>query len=229
MNQSDLSEAFGQQIEELTVGTMYEIVGGPAGTEDKMDQTEARIRSIMYSLWMGAQSEELARRMERRQAAHFAQLYEFSYGVPVYDAEYPVMKGTENLALMILDEKQAYSRRIEKLRKEYALFRDIMEELDPSSKTLLIAYFENGEKVEYKSLRAALKKHLAKIERIYKQIEIARDDEAERIEEQYQLEQGRIPVMKGRVKVYMTEEEHQQYKKEQEEQRRDWTERLRGW
>ncbi|WP_153721782.1 hypothetical protein [Sporosarcina cascadiensis] len=227
MNLSDLSEAFGQEIQTLTEGTVYEIkteeVDGP---DIEMDADESRVRSVMYSLWMSAQSKKLAERMERRQAEHFEQLYEFSYGVPMYDTDEPVMKGTENLALMILDEKMAFTKRIDRLYEEHKLFLSIMDSLDKPSSKLLTRYFLHNEKVDYETLRRVLKRNLKRIEQFFKKIEQQQEEEVERLEDRYQLDQGRIPFMKGRLKVYMTAAEIQQYKDEQEKNRREMRERF---
>ncbi|MEK4023511.1 hypothetical protein [Sporosarcina sp. FSL W7-1283] len=227
MNHSTLSESFGEQIKELTAGTIYEVEPDEVDSPDKaMDQEEAGIRSVMYSLWMSAQSKKLAERMERRQTEHFEQLYEFSYGVPMYDTDQPVMKGTENLALMILDEKKAYIKRIENLYGEHKLFLSIMDSLDKPSSKLLSRFFLHNEKVDYVSLRRVLKRNLKRIEQFFVKEEQRLEDEAERLEDEYQAERGRIPFMKGRLKVYMTNDEIQRYKDNEASKRRELWDRL---
>ncbi|PIC75040.1 hypothetical protein [Sporosarcina sp. P17b] len=216
MNQSTLSESFGQQIKDLTAGTIYEVQPDEIDSPDKtMDQEEARIRSVMYNLWMGAQSKHLAKRMKDRQAAHYEQLYEFSYGVVSYDPEDRMVKGTENIALMIIDEKRAFAKRIANLYAEHDTFRSIMASLDEPSRRILTQYFMHHNKVDYETLRQALKKNLNKIEKVFKSDEQRKEDRADREEEEEQAALGRVPVMVGRVKVFMSKEEHQRHIEEQ--------------
>lgn len=222
MNRSTLSESFGQQIEELTSGTIYEVEPDEKDLPDKvMDREEARIRSAMYSLWMCAQAKSLALSMKSEQAAHYEQLYDFSYGVTRYDPEHFTTKGPENLALMIIGEKNSFAKRIDKLHEEYKLFHKIMDSLDKPSSKLLTRYFLHNEKVDYETLRSAMKRNLKRIEQYFNKIEQQQEEEAERLEDRYQLDQGRIPFMKGRLKVYMTNEEIQQNKRDQESKRKE--------
>lgn len=227
MNQSTLSESFGQQIKELTTGTIYEVQPDEIDSPDKtMDQEEARIRSVMYNLWMGAQSKHLAKSMKDRQAAHYEQLYEFSYGVPMYDTDEPVMKGTENLALMIIDEKRAFAKRIAKLYAEHDTFQSIMASLDEPSSRILTQYFMHRNKVDYETLRQAIRKNLNKIEKVFKSDEQRKEDATDLEEEEEQAALGRVPVMLGRVKVFMSKEEHQAHMDEQKAQSDDLMKRL---
>lgn len=216
MNQSDLSEEFGQQIESLTTGTKYEI---DSESDDEMDITERRIRAIMYNLWMDAQSKKLANYLKRKQDAHFAQLYEFSYGVSMYEEDYYLPKGTEKIALMIIDEKQAFIKRIERLYKRYERFERIAEGLDLSSKGVVVGYFKHGEKFYYELLRNTLSKHLNELEKVYKDDELLQETEADRLEDEYQACKGKEKYLIDRKYVYMTTDEYTTYLEKEKTER----------
>lgn len=205
MNQSFLSEEFGQQLGSLTIGTKYEV---DWQTDEKMDQTEMRIRAIMYSLWMDAQSKKLADFLQKKQTAHFTQLYEFSYGVPMYDSEFSLPKDAESIALRIIDEKQAYMKRNEHLHLRYERFKEISNNLHSSAKQILVDYFEYKKKVDYELLRSTLKKHLKTIERIYKDDEESKEADADNQEDERQAKLGCKSYLINRRKVYMMPEEY---------------------
>ncbi len=227
MNRSTLSESFGEQMKELTAGTIYEIEADEIDCPDiKMDMQESRIRSAMYDLWMCAHAKSLARSMEGERAAHYEDLYEFSYGVTRYDPQHFITKGTDSLALMIIDEKKSFSKRIEKLYKQYALFHSIMDSLDLQSSKLLVRYFIHGEKVDYETLREVLRKNLTKIEKVFTMKEREQEERADREEEEAQAAHGRFPVMVGRVKTFMTDDEYKRHKASQRLQSDDLMDRL---
>ncbi|PUB12220.1 hypothetical protein [Paenisporosarcina sp. OV554] len=205
MNQSDLSEAFGLQIGALTIGTRYEI---NSESEETMDNTEVRIRMIMYNLWMDAQSKKLADSLKRKQAEHFEQLYEFSYGVSMYDTEQYTPRDAGSLALRIIDEKQAFIKRNERLILRHERFIKITNSLDYSSKRILVDYFEFRKKIDYELLRNTLTKHLKTIERIYKVDEDSKESDADNREDELQDKLGRKRYLINRRNVYMTPEEY---------------------
>lgn len=209
MNQSVLSDEFGQQIESLTTGTKYEV---DSETDEKMDHTEMRIRAIMYNLWMDAKSKKLADFLQKKQAAHFAELYEFSYGVPMYDSEYSPPRDAESLALMIIDEKQAFIKRNEHLYLRYERFKNITNDFPTSSKQVLVDYFEHSKKMDYELLRNTLKKHLRVIELIYQEDEDSKEADADEQEDERQAALGCEGYLIDRKKVYMTPEEYELHK-----------------
>ena len=223
MNQSDLTEAFGQQLASLTAGTEYEV---DSESDETMDNTEGRIRAIMYNLWMDAQSKKLANHLQRKQDAHFAQLYEFSYGVTRYEEDYFLPKGTEKLALMIIDEKRAFEKRIKRLYRRYDRFKNLTDKLEPSSKDIIVGYFEHGQKFEYELLRNTLTKHLKEIERVYNDDERSQDEAADRLEDEYQAEQGKERYLIGRKYVYMKPSEYATYLEKEKSKRNEIYERL---
>ena len=164
MNQTTISEAFGEQLALVTAGTPYAV---DSDTETFVSDLEHKVRKFMYSLWMDANANKLANYLEKRQAAHFAQLYEFSYGISVYDSEDPLSNRTDALALMILDEKAAYKKRLNRIRLHYRRFREICEQLSAEDRKLFIRYFEQSQKVGYETLRNAIIRNLTMIRERY--------------------------------------------------------------
>jgi len=223
MNQSVLTEEFGQQLESLTIGTKYEV---DSETDEQMDHTEMRIRAIMYSLWMDAQSKKLADNLQKKQAAHFAQLYEFSYGVPMYDREYNPPRDAESLALMIIDEKQAFIKRNKHLYLRYERFKKITNDFPILSKQVLVDYFEHSKKKDYELLRNTLKKHLRVIERIYKEDEDSKESTADKSEDERQARLGCKGYLINRKKVYMTPDEYELHIANEKNERNKVYERL---
>lgn len=124
MNQTIISEAFGEHLALITVDTPYAI---ESDSDTFVSELEHKVREYMYSLWMDAQANQLANYLEKRQAAHFAQLYEFSYGVSMYDNDQSLSSRSDTLALMIIDEKVAYKKRLERLRLQYKRFNKICD------------------------------------------------------------------------------------------------------
>lgn len=227
MNKSTISEAFGQQLASITDGTRYEV---KTDSETFISELEHRIRRVMYSLWMDAQANRLANSIERRMAAHFQELYEFSYGVTLYDTmEHSAPRKTDTLALMIIDEKESYKKRIEHTRQQYSRFKEICNQLSESDKELITSYFEHSHKVEYEILRECMKRNLSLLENIYHEV----DEEKERAaikemkgctaDEAREYQEGKQQyIINGQLK-YMTEEE---YAKHELEQRDSYYERL---
>lgn len=174
MNSTIISEEFGEQIAIVTAGTPYEL---GEDNENFISELEHRIRRVMYSLWMDAQANKLSNYLEKKQAAHFAQLYDFSYGVPKYDNDYSQSNKTETLALMIIDEKQAYSKRIQRIQRQYKRFKGICNQLDNKDQITLRSYFEHNQKVDYVLLRTTIQRNLKLFEQVYKDLEKEKDDE----------------------------------------------------
>lgn len=222
MNQSELSEEFGRNMETLT-GTEFEI---DSESDDFMDNLEGRIRTIKYNLWMDAQSNTLANYLKRKMSAHFEQLYEFSYSVSMYEEDYSIPRGTEALALMIIDEKEAYEKRIERLYRRYERFESITSILPPSSKSVVMGYFKHRKKIEYELLRTILIKHLNEIESVYKEDELQQEADADRLEDEYQAEQGRRRYLIERRYVYMTPDEYINHVENEKNERKRLYERL---
>lgn len=164
MNQTTISEAFGEQLALITADTPYAI---ESDSDTFISELEHRVRKFMYSLWMDAQANKLANYLEKRQAAHFAQLYEFSYGISVYDSEDPLSNRTDTLALMIIDEKAAYKKRLKRIKLHYRRFREICEQLSAEDRKLFIRYFEQSQKVDYETLRNVIIRNLTMIREHY--------------------------------------------------------------
>ncbi|QIC48325.1 hypothetical protein GAG94_15300 [Lysinibacillus sphaericus] len=153
MNQTIISVAFGEQLAVITANTPYAI---ESDSDTFVSELEQKVRKYMYSLWMDAQANKLANYLEKRQAAHFAQLYEFSYGVSMYDNEQSFSSRSDTLAMMIIDEKAAYKKRLERLRLQYKRFKEICELIIVEDKELFTRYFEQSQKVDYETLRNAV-------------------------------------------------------------------------
>lgn len=164
MDQTTISEAFGEQLAFITADTPYAIEGD---SDTFVSELEHKVRKFMYSLWMDANANKLANYLERKQAAHFAQLYEFSYGIPAYDNEDRFSTRTDALALMIIDEKAAYKKRIERLRLQYKRFIEICNSFIVEDRQLFISYFEQSRKVDYETLRKAVITNLNVISQRY--------------------------------------------------------------
>ncbi|MGG2110976.1 hypothetical protein ABFY60_10720 [Lysinibacillus pakistanensis] len=180
MNQTTISEAFGEQLALVTAGTPYAV---DSDSDTFVSDLEHKVRKFMYSLWMDAQANKLANYLEKRQAAHFAQLYEFSYGIPVYDNEDPFSNRTDTLALMIIDEKASYKKRIERIRLQYKRFKEICELISVDDKELFIRYFEQSQKVEYETLRNAVIRNLTIISERYLRDEQIVEEQTKQISE----------------------------------------------
>lgn len=164
MNLAEISEEFGEQITAITAGTKYEI-----NSESNKDVPvmEARIRNSMYCLWKDASAKSLAVYLQKTSEQYFQELYEFSYGVTTYTEDIWLMKGTERIALMIVAEKENRKRQIERLKHAYERFTEIMGVLSIQDAELLKQYFLHREKVDYETLRAAIKRNLTTIEAYY--------------------------------------------------------------
>ncbi|MGY4793919.1 hypothetical protein ACVNNN_02865 [Lysinibacillus fusiformis] len=160
MNQTIISEAFGEQLALITADTPYAI---ESDSDTFVSELEQKVREYMYSLWMDAQANKLANYLERRQAAHFAQLYEFSYGVSMYDNDQSLSSRSDILAFMIIDEKAAYKKRLERIQLQYKRFRELCEQIGVGDRKLFIRYFEQSQKVDYETLRKAVINNLALI------------------------------------------------------------------
>lgn len=160
MNQTTISEDFGEQLALITADTPYAI---ESDSDTFVSELEQKVRKYMYSLWMDAQANKLANYLEKRQAEHFAKLYEFSYGVSMYDNDQSISSRSDILAFMIIDEKASYKKRLERIRLQYKRFREICELLSVEDKELFIRYFEQSQKVDYETLRNAVINNLTVI------------------------------------------------------------------
>lgn len=180
MNQTTISEAFGEQLALITADTPYAI---ESDSDNFISELERKVRKFMYSLWMDANANKLANYLEKRQAAHFAQLYEFSYGIPVYDNEDRFSNRTDALALMIIDEKASYKKRIERIRLQYKRFNEICEQLSVEDRELFIRYFEWSQKVDYETLRNAVIRNLTMISERYLHDEQMVEEQTKQISE----------------------------------------------
>ena len=160
MNQNKISEAFGEQLALITADTPYAI---ESDSDTFVSELEHKVRKYMYLLWMDAQANKLANYLEKRQATHFAQLYEFSYGVSMYDNDQSLSSRSDTLAFMIVDEKASYKKRLERIKLQYKRFKEICELLSVEDKELFIHYFEQSEKVDYETLRNAVINNLTLI------------------------------------------------------------------
>ncbi|MGG2057369.1 hypothetical protein ABFY48_24080 [Lysinibacillus pakistanensis] len=221
MNQSTISESFGEQLAIITAGTKYAVI--PEG-DTFLSELEHRVRKIMYSLWMDAQANKLANYLEKKQSVHFAQLYEFSYGVSIYDNDQSFSSRTDSLALMIIDKKAAYRKEIERLRLQYKRFLEICNQLGLNDKELIVSYFERSQKVEYEALRFSMQRNLTMLERIYTDVD--REKESQVIKEargctaqeakayHTQHEGKQQYLIHGRYE-YLTLEEHTAYQHKQ--------------
>jgi len=124
MNQTIISEAFGEQLALITANTSYAI---ESDSDNFVSELEHKVREYMYSLWVDAQANKLANYLEKKQAAHYAQLYEFSYGVSMYDNDQSLSSRADILAFMIIEEKVTYKKRLERIRLQYKRFKEICE------------------------------------------------------------------------------------------------------
>lgn len=167
MDKSTISEEFGKHLASVTEGTIYD-VSPDTDDESFISEMEHRIRRVMYSMWMDAQANRLANDLERKMNDYFQDLYEFSYGVTLYDTmEHSAPRKTDTLALMIIDEKEAYKKRIKCARVQHSRFKKICSQLFQYDRELFIRYFERSEKVEYELLRESIKHNLLIIEVAY--------------------------------------------------------------
>lgn len=173
MNRAMVSDGFGMEMASLTKGTRYEI---NSESDAPTPVLEGRIREIMYSMYLDAQSKGLAISLKRQKQEHFEALYEFSYGVPAYDAIDRMPSQTEKVALLIVDEKARYEKRISKLLAKHNRFYAALDVLDPSDKELLLNYFERNMLVDYEVLRNVFKRNLKKLEAFY-QFEVEKAEE----------------------------------------------------
>ncbi|PJO45144.1 hypothetical protein [Lysinibacillus xylanilyticus] len=164
MNQTTISEAYREHLALITTGTDF-VTGEES--EQFISTLEYRVREISYSLWMDANANRLANYLEKKQAEHFTQLYEFSFGIPSYDNDDPFSNRTDTLALMIIDEKAAYKKRIERIRLQYKRFNDICELISVEDSELFIRYFEQSRKVDYETLWDTVIRNLAIISERY--------------------------------------------------------------
>lgn len=173
MNQTIISEAFGEQLALITANTPYAI---ESDSDDFVSELEHKVREYMYSLWMDAQANKLANYLEKRQAAHFAQLYEFSYGVSMYDKDQSLSSRADILSFMIIDEKESYKKRLERIRLQYKRFKEICELISVEDRKLFIRYFEQSQKVGYETLRKAVINNLTLIGERYRRDEKMKEE-----------------------------------------------------
>lgn len=223
MNKSTISESFGEQLAIVTAGTRYEI---DSETDKFISELEHRIRRIMYSLWMDAQSEKLADYLEKKKIEHFKQLYEFSYGVTLYDQDQTRPKDAESLALRIIHEKSRYIKQIEGLRERYKRFKRICDQIVVDDKQLIISYFEMSHKVDYEMLRSIIREHLEEMESIYKENELQAELDADKEEEEYQATLGKKKYRINNKYIYMSPSEHHEYLENEKKKNQELYKRL---
>ena len=175
MNQTIISEAFGEHLALITADTPFAF---EIDSDTFISELEHKVRKYMYSLWMDAQANKLANYLEKKQAAHFAQLYEFSYGVSMYDNDQSLSSRSDILAFMIIDKKVAYKKRLERIRLQYKRFREICELIGVEDRKLFIRYFEHSQKVEYETLRQTVINNLTLIGERYWRDEKMKEEHA---------------------------------------------------
>lgn len=120
---------------------------------------EEEQRVLMHDLYLGAQSLKLALKFVDERKEYFESLYDFSYGVSyLSDLTDPsiFIGTTESHAMRIIDEKEAYDKRIKKLLERYRGFKKIIGGLREDDQDLLIRYFEYGHKLSYELIRECI-------------------------------------------------------------------------
>lgn len=172
MDQTGMIEGY---YEQLILSVERTVTGDDADLQPQLDGLDQQVCEVSYNLWRDAQANDLAIQMEKQKIVHFEQLYEFSYGVSMYEESYFLPKGTENIALMIIDEKAAYERNIKRHWQRYKRFKTICAGLDDQSKILFIRYFEKSKKVDHQDLRQAIERNISFISRFYKREETDED------------------------------------------------------
>lgn len=230
MDKSSISESFGEQLATITEGTKYEL---KVDTKNKaIGNTESRIRTVMYTLWMDGQAKRLAKYLERKKDERFADLNNFSYGVSSQeDALYRITSNTESLAIKNIYEKETYIKRINNARHQYNRFKSICNQLSSDDRELIENYFEHSHKVSYELLRATIQRNLTILERIYTEVESEKESriiqeergctkqEAKLYHAQHEGKQQYF--IYGRY-VYLTEAEYLAHQQQQEEQLTMW-------
>lgn len=230
MDKSSISESFGEQLAAITEGTKYEL---SIDTDNNaISNIEGRIRTVMYTLWMDGQANRLANYLERKKAERFADLNNFSYGVPFQeDALYRITSNTEYLVLRNIYAKETYIKRINNARNQYERFKSICDQLSFGDRELIVNYFEHSHKVPYELLRATIQSNLTMLERIYREVENEKESYVIRKERgctsqearnyHAQLEGKQQYFIHGRY-VYLTEEEYADHQKQQEAKQTAW-------
>lgn len=160
-------------MEILTKGTKYEI---DSFSDESTPFLEMEIREIMYSMYLDAHSKYLAIQLRNRKEKHFAELYEFSYGVSIYDAEFKPSSRTERVALLIVDEKAKYEKQIKRLIGKHKRFYAALDLLTQKDREILLNYFERNMIVDYETLRSVFNRNLKKLASFY-QYEVKRAEE----------------------------------------------------
>lgn len=133
-------------------------LGDKVLTSKELEYEETQ-RVVIYDLYLGAQAYKLALKFEDEREEYFDSLYDFSYGVSCLSdlTDQPVFIGnTESHAMRIIDEKEAYDKRIEKLKNRYKGFRMLLSGLNDEDEHLLRRYFEYGHRVDYEQVRACI-------------------------------------------------------------------------
>lgn len=226
MNKSTISIEFGEHIEAVTADTQYVV---DVDSDSDMDVLDGRIKAVMYSVWMDAQAQRLAKYLEKKKAAYFNDLYVFTYGVAVLSEDvYRPPTKTESIVLKIIDEKAAYEKRIESTWKQYDRFQSVCRRLSEDDQELFIAFFERRLKLSYERIREVIYKNLSLLERVYEAVNKEKEKSAiysmrgcttsEAAAYHAQHEGKQQYFVHGQFK-YMTEAEYVAYQEKQNEKR----------
>lgn len=158
-----MTEEFGELLAAVTEGTKYRI--SPDDEKCFISELEHRVRSVMYTLWMDSQSNKLAAFLEHKKAEYFEDLYEFSYGITLYDEmDGRTSRKADTLAVMIIEKKDSYNKRIEGARLCYKRFNEMCGRLSHEDRETFISYFHDLRKIDYETLRKAIIRNLKMIE-----------------------------------------------------------------
>lgn len=179
MEQPSVIDQYYEQFTLATAGPCYD-----ADMDEGTAEVERRVREVSYNLWKDAQGGRLADRMEIEKEEHFEQLYEFSYGVSMYEEDYFLPKKTDTVALLIIEEKDMYERKIRKVRQQYQRFKEVCRKLSVEDRRMFTSYFEWSCKVDYEQLRQSIVSNLQLLNQYYEE-----DDD----------EEWRREVMKDRM------------------------------
>ncbi|PIC71143.1 hypothetical protein CSV77_03635 [Sporosarcina sp. P16b] len=164
MEQPSMIDQYYEQFTLATAGTCYDV-----DMDEETAEVERRVREVSYNLWKDAQGKSLADRMETEKEEHFEQLYEFSYGVSMYEEDYFLPKRTDMVALLIIEEKDMYERKIRKARQQYHRFNEVCGQLSVEDKRMFTSYFEWSRKVDYEQLRQSIVNNLQLLNQYYEE------------------------------------------------------------
>lgn len=164
MDQPSMIDQYYEQFTLATADTAYDV-----DMDEETAEVERRVREVSYNLWKDAQGKRLADRMEIEKKDHFEQLYEFSYGVSMYEEDYFLPKKTDMVALLIIEEKDMYERNIHKARQQYQRFNEVCRQLPVEDRYTFTNYFEQSRKVDYEELRRSIVNNLQLLNKYYEE------------------------------------------------------------